>query len=86
MQGQSWSKNGLGFQNKQIYTCCMMLVVNSSDGNKENPIGDAVDDHPPKDTKDVPPELEDGEQSTINELVKINLGSKDYPKPTILSA
>jgi hypothetical protein len=34
----------------------------------------------------APQELEDGGQPTINELVEINLGSDDDPRPTFISA
>lgn len=34
----------------------------------------------------APPQLEDGGQPTIDELVEINLGSEDDPRPTFVSA
>ncbi|XP_020596600.1 uncharacterized protein LOC110036489 [Phalaenopsis equestris] len=35
--------------------------------------------------KDAPPELEDGVSSTIDELVEVNLGTTDDPRPTYIS-
>ena len=88
MQGQSLSKRGLGFQDRQVYECCMMAAINVSDRGEEDPSEDVANDHPTKDVKlkDAPSELEDGGQATIDELVEINLGSEDDPKPTFLSA
>lgn len=36
--------------------------------------------------KDAPKELEEGGQSTVDELTEINLGSEDRPRPTYVSA
>ena len=88
MQGQSLSKRGLGFQDRQVYECCMMAAINVSDRGEEDPSEDVANDHPTKDVKlkDAPSELEYGGQATIDELVEINLGSEDDLKPTFLSA
>ena len=66
----------------------MVSAVDAFDGKVEDPIENAANDHPTKDVKlkDVPFELEDGGQATIDELMEINLGSEDDPKPTFLSA
>ncbi|KAF3336393.1 hypothetical protein FCM35_KLT18979 [Carex littledalei] len=36
--------------------------------------------------KEAPKELEEGGQNTIDELTEINLGSKETPRPTFISA
>ena len=88
VQSQGLNKRGLGFQNRQVCECHMVSVVNASDGKKEYLIKDAANDHLTKDVKlkDTPLELEDGGQAIIDELVEINLGSKDDLKPILLSA
>ena len=65
-----------------------MSAIDVSDRGEEDPSKDVANDHPTKDVKlkDAPSELEDGGQATIDELEEINLGSKDYPKPTFFSA
>ena len=65
-----------------------MSTINASNRREEDLIEDAANGHPTKDVKlkDAPSELEDGGQATIDELVEINLGSEDDPKPTFLSA
>ena len=37
-------------------------------------------------TKDAPKELEEGGQNTIDELIEVDLGTKDDPRPTYISA
>ncbi|KAA0048245.1 uncharacterized protein E5676_scaffold265G001560 [Cucumis melo var. makuwa] len=39
-----------------------------------------------EDVEDAPQSLEDGGQSTIDELKKVNLGTKEKPRPTFISA
>ncbi|KAA0054169.1 uncharacterized protein E6C27_scaffold131G00980 [Cucumis melo var. makuwa] len=41
---------------------------------------------PEEDTKDVPQSLENGGQSTVDELKEVNLGTIEEPRPTIISA
>jgi hypothetical protein len=38
------------------------------------------------DSTSAPQELEDGGQPTIDELVEVNLGTEDDPRPTFVSA
>ena len=49
MQGQSLSKKGLGFQDRQAYECRVMLAIDASDRREEDLIEDAANDHPTKD-------------------------------------
>lgn len=39
-----------------------------------------------KEVKEVPPEIEDDSQTTVNELFKMDLGEKGNPKPIYVSA
>ena len=39
-----------------------------------------------EDAKEAPPELEEGIKSTVDELKEVNLGTKDDPRPTYMSA
>ena len=66
----------------------MMSVIDVSDRGDEDPSEHVANGHPTKDVKlkDVPSELEDGGQATIDVLVEINLGRDDDPKPTFLSS
>lgn len=88
VQGQDLSKKGLGYQDIQVYNYHMVLTVDTSNRKDEDLTEDVPIDHPGKDIKlkDAPAELEDGGQTIIYELVKINLGSEDDRKPTFLSA
>ena len=88
MQGQGLNKKGLGFQDRQVYECRMMSAIDELDRSKEDPIEDAISDHLTKDIKlkDAPPELGDGGQATIDDLVEINLESEDDHKSTFLNA
>ncbi|KAA0052799.1 uncharacterized protein E5676_scaffold148G00410 [Cucumis melo var. makuwa] len=39
-----------------------------------------------EDTEDAPQSLEDGGQSTVDELKEVNLGTIEEPRPTFISA
>jgi hypothetical protein len=47
---------------------------------------EAVEEGGELDATPAPQQLKDGGQPTIDELVKINLGTKDDPQPTFVSA
>ena len=57
----------LGFQDRQLVECHMVLAVNASDGKEEDLIKDTTNDYPTKDTKlkGAPPELEDGSKKLL---------------------
>lgn len=65
----------------------MVSASDTLDEKNEGLVKDNIG-YPTNDVKliDAPPELEDEGQVTIDELVKINLESRDDPNPTFLSA
>ncbi|XP_039130916.1 LOW QUALITY PROTEIN: uncharacterized protein LOC120267326 [Dioscorea cayenensis subsp. rotundata] len=63
-------KRGVGYSEPSRYSCYMM------ESTEEEVVK----------MKSAPPELEDGGQATIDELIEINLGSDEDRRPTFLSA
>ncbi|XP_020080518.1 uncharacterized protein LOC109704178 [Ananas comosus] len=80
---KSSNTRGLGyyrsFAYQDIYTCNM---INANEDITEH----LVDEQKSLEPKDAPQELEDGGQATVDELLEINLGTEEDPRPTYISA
>ncbi|XP_020081530.1 uncharacterized protein LOC109705200 [Ananas comosus] len=81
--GKSSNTRGLGYYRsstyQDIYTC---NVINANADIAEH----LVDEQKSLEPKDAPQELEDGGQATVDELLEINLGTEEDPRPTYISA
>lgn len=84
LDGRMISTRGLGFresntQTKKADVLSSHVCLSSYDVEEDK-------DPLITEAKDAPKELEEGGQSTVDELTEINLGSEDRPRPTYVSA